>query len=125
MRLFFFFETHVLGSFSLLVSFDGSELRQGQVGEVGPGRTGNVLTNLVNAHAGGPGTGGEVGSSHLPGGCSGRSWSEVRGMPGVLEEGRGARLVMVWFSFLMLLQLLAWLEAGRSFEVLWPLTVPL
>lgn len=34
-------------------------------------------------------------------------------------------MVMVWFSFLMLLQLLAWLEAGRSFEVLWPLTVPL
>lgn len=43
-------------------------------------------------------------------------------MPGVLEEGRGARLVMVWFSFLMLLQLLARLEAGRGFEVLWPLT---
>lgn len=46
----FFCENLVLESFSPLTSFDERELRQWQVGEVGPGRMGNVLMSLVNTH---------------------------------------------------------------------------
>lgn len=71
----FFCENLVLESFSPLTSFDERELRQWQVGEVGPGRMGNVLMSLVNTHTGGPGdqVGAlcpEVGSSHHPVGYS-------------------------------------------------------